>query len=105
YHRADPSVLDPTYDLVLPSRSKLAVRPLTVDEIDVLRAVSLSTLIETRQPAIVALAEAGAVTTEIAAITAGDIDLDACTASLPGARHAAPRVVPLTEWGATQLGR
>ena len=105
YHRADPAVLDPTYDLVLPSRSTLAVRPLTDDEIDVVRAVSLSTLIETRQPAIVALAEAGAVTTEIAAITGDDLDLDAGTVSLPGARHATPRVVPLTPWGTTQLAR
>ena len=105
YHRADPSVVDPTYDLTLPARSTLTVRPLSDDELDVLRAVSLSTLIETRQPAIVALAEAGAVTTEIAAVSATDIDVGAGTVSLPGARHATPRTVPLTEWGASQLAR
>ena len=105
YHRADPTVADPTYDLALPPRSTLTVRPLTDDELDVLRAVSLSTLIETRQPAIVALAEAGAITTEIATVTTDDIDLDEATVSLPGARHATPRVVPLTEWGAVQLAR
>ncbi len=105
YHRVDPTVVDPTYDLVLAPRSTLSVRPLTDDELDVLRAVSLHTLFETRQPAIVALAEAGAVTTEIAAVTRDHIDLDGGTASLPGARHATPRTVPLTEWGATQLAR
>lgn len=105
YHRVDPTVTDPTYDLILSSRSTLTVRPLTDDELDVLRAVSLSTLIETRQPAIVAIAEAGAVTTEIAAVTRTDVNLDAGTVALPGARHAVARTVPLTEWGAAQLAR
>lgn len=103
YHRQNPTVVDPTYDLTLPPRTALTVRPLTDDEIVVLRAVSLSTLIETRLPAIVALAEAGAVTTEIASVSASDVADGAVR--LPGARHAVPRTVVLSEWGAAQVAR
>ncbi len=104
-HSMDASVVDPTWALELPSRSVEALRPLTDDELDVLRAVSLSTLAETRQPSIVALAEAGAVTTEIAAVAAADVDLDAGWVSLPGCHQARGRRVPLTEWGTAQLAR
>ncbi len=104
-HSLDTSLMDPTWALVLPSRSVDALRPLTDDEVDVLRAVSLATLAETRQPSIVALAEAGAVTTEIAAVTATDIDFATGLVSLPGCYQANARQVPLTEWGAAQLAR
>jgi len=104
-HSVDASVVDPTWALVLPSRSIDAARPLTDDELDVLRAVSLSTLAETRQPSIIALAEAGAVTTEIARVTAGDVDLEAGVVSLSGSMHALARVVALTGWGAAQIAR
>ena len=101
----DPQVTDPTWALALPSRTKAACRPLTDSELDVLRAVSLSRLGETRSPSIVALAEAGAVTTEIANVTATDVDQNAGTAALGPSLHARARVVPLTDWGAAQLGR
>jgi site-specific recombinase XerD len=104
-HSVDPTVVDPTWALELPSRSVDARRPLSDDELDVLRAESLSTVAETRQPSIVALAEAGAVTTEIAAITANNVDLSARVVALPGCFQARARVVPLTGWGATQLRR
>jgi len=104
-HSFDPTVVDPTWALELPSRSKDARRPVTDDELDVLRAVSLATLAETRQPSIVALAEAGAVTTEIAGVTAADVDLVASTVDLPGCYQARARTVPLTTWGAAQLAR
>jgi site-specific recombinase XerD len=104
-HRVDPAVLDPTWALALPSRTTAACRPVTDDELDVLRAVSLSSLGETRCPSIVALAEAGAVTTEIAAVTAAEVDPGAGVVSLCGSLHANPRVVELTEWGTAQLAR
>jgi len=104
-HGVDATVVDPTWALELPTRSVDARRPLSDDELNILRAVSLSTVAETRQPSIVALAEAGAITTEIAAISAGDVDLDAGMVSLPGCYQAHPRRVPLTDWGATQLAR
>ena len=104
-HGFDASVVDPTWALELPSRSVDAHRPLSDDELDVLRAVSLATVTDTRQPSIVALAEAGAVTTEIAAISAADIDLDGGIVSLPGCYQANPRRVPLTDWGGVQLAR
>ena len=104
-HSFDVSVVDPTWALELPSRSVDAIRALSDDELDVLRAVSLSTVAETRQPSIVALAEAGAVTTEIAAVTASDLDLNGGVVALPGCFHARPRRAPLTEWGIAQLRR
>jgi hypothetical protein len=60
---------DPTLDLGLPPRSSLAVRPLTDDEVDLCRWAALSSLTTTSQPAIWALAEAGASTLEIARVT------------------------------------
>lgn len=101
----DTTVTDPTWGLALPSRTTDACRPLTDAELDVLRAVSLSRVGETQSPSIVALAEAGAVTTEIAQATAADVDLDAGTVALGPSLHAKARVVALTEWGAAQLGR
>jgi site-specific recombinase XerD len=43
---------DPTMDIALPPRSPLSTRPLTEDEIALCRSFALSTLTETRQPAI-----------------------------------------------------
>lgn len=100
----DPEVTDP-WVLALPSRTTDACRPLTDSELDVLRAVSLSRIGETRSPSIVALAEGGAVTTEIALATVDDVDLDSGTVALGPSLHATARVVPLTDWGAAQLGR
>lgn len=101
-YRADPHIFDPTYDLALPSRTTDPARPLTDDEVEILRSVSVSTLIETRQPVIVALAEARAVTTEIATVAAKYIDDG--TVWLSGSR-ALPRTVSLTAWGAQQVAR
>lgn len=101
----DTTVTDPTWGLALPSRTTDACRPLTDAELDVLRAVSLSRVGETRSPSIVALAEAGAVTTEIAQTTTSNINLEAGTVALGPSLHARARVVSLTDWGATQLGR
>ena len=56
---------DPTRDLVLPARSSCPGRPLSDDEVGLCRAVSLSSLSETRLPAAWALAEATARTSEL----------------------------------------
>jgi hypothetical protein len=84
----DRSITDPTRHLALPSRSTMASRPVTDDELALLRQVSLATLVETRQPSIIALAEIGAVTTEISLVTVEDITL---IAGWFGYRDAAPR--------------
>jgi hypothetical protein len=75
------------------------------DEVDLVRLASRVTVAESRLPAIVALAEASATTTEIAAITAADVDLDAGTVQLPGSRLTRHRVAPLTDWGRIQIRR
>jgi integrase/recombinase XerC len=101
----DRSIADPTRHLVLPSRSTMAARPLTDDELVLLRQVSLATVVETRRPAIVALAESGAVSTEISLVAVEDIDLQAGLVRLSGCNTASPRVARLTDWGKTQLTR
>lgn len=104
-HALDPATVDPTWALELPPRTSRANRPLTADELAVLRAVALSSTEETRRPAIVALAEAGAVTTEIGRVYREHVDLEAGTVRLGPSRHACERTVPLTEWGGVQLER
>jgi integrase/recombinase XerC len=96
---------DPTLDLLLPPRSSLACRPLTDDEVAVCRSFSLQTLSATRQPAAWALAEASARTSEIHAITARDVDLDARRVWIPGSIKTAARFGELTDWGVLQIDR
>jgi integrase len=96
---------DPTLDLVLPPRSSVRQRPLTLDEVIVCRSFSLQTLTETRQPAAWAVAEAGARSSEIALIRASHIDLEGGTVFIPGGTRRDPRRVPLTAWGLSQLRR
>jgi site-specific recombinase XerD len=96
---------DPTIDLRLSPRSRLAARPLTDDEVEACRWASLSTVVATRQPALWALGEAGASTREIAKVTTTDLDLRGATVWLSGGPRTDPRWSPLTEWGAAQLSR
>lgn len=96
---------DPTVGIVLPPRSGLAIRPLTDDEVDRCRWAALSTLGSTRQPALWAPGESGASTREIAKVTRADLDLTSGRVWLRGAPRTDARWVPLTEWGAAQLGR
>lgn len=90
---------DLTGDLKLPARSHLAVRPLDDDEIIMCQTVSVGTLFETRYPETLALAEATAVTSEIASIRVMDVDLDSGVVRLPGCKTADSRMGALTEWG------
>jgi integrase len=96
---------DPTLDLVLPPRSSVRQRPLTIDEVIVCRSFSLQTLTETRQPAAWAVAEAAARSAEIPMIRASHIDLEGGTVFIPGGTRSEPRRAPLTEWGLVQLRR
>lgn len=96
---------DPTADLVLPPRNGVAERPLTDLEVERGRWASLSTTTATRQPALWALGEAGASTREMAKATCSDLDLAGGVVWLRGGPRTDARLAPLTEWGATQLGR
>lgn len=96
---------DPTWGIVLPSRSGLATRPLTDDEVELCQWAALSTVTATRHPALWALGEAGASTREIAWATCRDVDLPKVRVRLHGAPRTEARWAPLTGWGAAQLGR
>lgn len=96
---------DPTLDLALPRRSTLLVRPLSDEEVALCRWASLTTPGATRLPAIWALAEAGATTGEIPRVRVREIDLETNQVALGGSAKTEPRTAPLSEWGATQLGR
>ncbi len=96
---------DPTLDLKLPPRSALAVRPLSDEEVDLCRWAALSSLVATAQPAIWALAGAGASTLEIARVTAADLEVEEGRVWLSGGPRTDARMAPLTDWGAKQLGR
>lgn len=96
---------DPTLDVQLPPRSSLPHRPLTDDEVLLCRSVALQTLVETRQPAAWALAEATARTAEIAQIRASHLDLPERKVFISGSSRTLPRWGQLTEWGTRQLER
>lgn len=96
---------DPTLDLELPARKPATARPLTDAEVERCRAASLYLFEATRLPAAWALAEAGIRSGELAWITVADVDLELGFVQTPGCRSALARTVPLTAWGAIQVGR
>lgn len=96
---------DPTVDLVLPSRTNEAARPLTDAEVDACRRVCLHDLTSTRLSVAWALGEATARTAEIPHVTFGDVDLSSGRVWLRGSAKTEPRWGVLTEWGAVQLAR
>ncbi len=96
---------DPTVDLVLPSRTNEAARPLTDDEVDRCRRVCLHDLASTRLSVAWALGEATARTAEIPHVTFGDVDLLSGRVWLRGSAKTEPRWGELTEWGAVQVAR
>jgi integrase/recombinase XerC len=96
---------DPTVDIELPPRSPLDSRPLDDDEVDECRWASRSDFTSLRYPAVWALAEAGATMTELPRILVSDVDLEKGLVLLRGSPRTARRVVPLTDWGASQLER
>lgn len=101
---------DPTLDLALPPRSSRAARPLTDDEIALCRAstrMGVAGSGSLQRAVAWALAEATAVTSEIAAVRGSDVDDPRAPrwVSLPGTRRHDPRLGELSEWGATMLAR
>jgi integrase/recombinase XerC len=97
--------VDPTLDIDLPARSVLSTRPLTDDEETVCRLVSGHKLVETRRPAAWALGQASATTTEQAAITVADLDLDNGRVWIHGCAKRTPRWGYLTDWGVEAVAR
>jgi integrase len=100
----DPDLGDPTVDVVLPSRSRAAFRPLDDDEIELCRAVSVS-VTSTRPSAAWALCEATARTAELTALTVGDVDLERRRVHLRASARLDERWGELTDWGCVQLRR
>lgn len=96
---------DPTLDVTLPTHSHRPVRPLTDSEIEVCRGASLRTLVETRLPAVWALAEATARTSELPSIKESDIDLPSGIVRIRGSSRTQPRRGFLSDWGIQQLRR
>ena len=96
---------DPTLDLRVPRRRYPDLRALTDKEVEACRWASLATLVGTREPAVWALAEAGASTGEIGWVSAHNLDVDGARVWVAGGRKSTPRWLPLDEWGAIQLGR
>ncbi len=96
---------DPTVDLVLPSRTNEAARPLTDAEVDGCRRVCLHDLASTRLSVTWALGEATARTAEIPHVTFGDVDLSSGRVWLRGSPKTEPRWGTLTKWGAIQVVR
>jgi integrase/recombinase XerC len=99
---------EPTVDLVLPPRTVGGTRPLSDDELTLLRTAALTTGRDRgRNATILALAEATAITSEIALVHIDDLDnpSDPTALSLPGNRRAEPRTGHLTDWGQGVIAR
>lgn len=95
---------DPTLDLVLPSRTSGAFRPLEDDEIELGRSAVVGCG-GARAGAAWALCEATARTGELAAIRRTDVDLEAGRVWIHGTPRTAARSGSLTSWGVGQLSR
>ena len=96
---------DPTVDVVLPSRTNRAARPLTDDEVQHCRRASLHDLTSTRLSVPWALGEATARTAEIPHLTVSDLDLGNGRVWIHGSHNTEPRWATLTPWGLTQVAR
>lgn len=99
---------DPTLDIVLPPRGTFPARPLTDDELVLCRSAAFSPHTNNlRRPVAWALAEATAITSELAHVTRGDLDHPTrpTAVALPGTAKAGARTVALTDWGAKVIAR
>ena len=96
---------DPTLDLVLPSRTNEAARPLTDLEVQRCRRAALENLTSTRLTVAWALGEATARTAEIPHARVGDLDLDSGRVWIHGSSNTEARWGVLTTWGVAQLER
>ncbi len=94
---------DPTLDIRLPPRSSLGTRPLTDDEVGLCRSVAQWSLNGSRRAAVWALAEATCRSSELAHITADDVDLDSGRVWIAGGKATEQREGLLTGWGLAQV--
>jgi integrase len=97
------SVGDPSLDVAVASGRVQGHRALTDIEVERCRWAALATARATRQPAIWALAEAGASSAEVAGVRIRDLDLDSSRAWVEAASITDPRWIELSEWGVKQL--
>ncbi len=97
---------DPTMDVMLPGRENKSTRPVSEEELLLLRTASLLNGAG-RASVVLALAEATAVTSEITAVKICDIDdaKNPCAVRLSGTARHRPRVGELTAWGSQVLTR
>ena len=96
---------DPTLDLVLPSRTDEAARPLTDLEVQRCRRAALEDLTSTRLAVPWALGEATARTAEIPHLCVRDLDFVRGRVWIHGSSNTEPRWGDLTPWGVAQLER
>ncbi|MBR7828141.1 hypothetical protein KDK95_17625 [Actinospica sp. MGRD01-02] len=89
---------DPTMDIHLPPKTGQAARPLTDDEIQLVRRYAESRIHHTRHAAVVALADAGAHTGEIGHISLADLDFERARVRVHGSSKTAARWCPLDTW-------
>ncbi len=97
---------DPTAGIVLPARTRVALRALDDDELGLVRiGATGKTRARLLTMATLALAEATATTGEIALLRRRDLDLDHSQVHLPGTGLVGPRTGTLTRWGTAALER
>jgi len=96
---------DPTLDVVLPSRTNEAARPLTDLEVQRCRRAALEDLTSTRLAVPWALGEATARTAEIPHLQVCDLDLPSGRIWIHGSSNTEARWGSLTPWGIGQLER
>jgi site-specific recombinase XerC len=96
---------DPTLDVVLPSRTNRAARPLSDEEVQRCRRAALHDLTSTRLSVPWALGEATARTAEIPRLTVSDLDLANGRVWIHGSHNTEARWAILTSWGLSQVVR
>jgi len=89
---------DPSLDLDVPARERAIFRPLTDDEVDLCRAVSLTAGRHAPWSIAWAMAETGGTHSELDALTWSDLDLQAGLVHLPGTLLIEGRDVLLNDW-------
>lgn len=96
----DPLFPDPTTGIDLASKPPAGTRPVTGNELHLIRTAALGrTRNALRAAAVVALCEATATTGELLRVSWADTDLDTGQVQLPGATPIKARIGTLTSWG------
>jgi site-specific recombinase XerD len=94
--------VDPTLDVILPSRGALSTRPLTDDESELCRLSALGTMSDLRLPLVWALAETTARISEIPHVRVRDLDVAGEVVFLAGGARTDPRWSPMTDWASNR---